>query len=53
MVIESKGKLVSVSPLAYNGFTTKFGQFSSNLRPITPVISLSLETILIVTLRKV
>ena len=24
--------------LAYNGFTTKFGQFSSNLRPITPVI---------------
>ena len=46
-------RLASVSPLANNRFTTKFSQFSSNLRLITPAISLSLENILTFTPREV
>ena len=41
--------LRACKPLAYNRFAIKCGQFSSNLWPITPVISLPLENILTIT----
>ena len=40
-------------PLANNRFTTKCGQFSSNLRPITPIVGIYQENKLTFTPREV